>query len=32
MLALEPVSPDAIDRAAALFHRDGFAVVTDCPD
>ena len=29
MLALEPVSPDAIDRAAALFHRDGFAVVTD---
>ena len=29
MLALEPVAPDAIDRAAALFHRDGFAVVTD---
>ena len=29
MLALESVSPAAIDRAAALFHRDGFAVVTD---
>ncbi len=29
MLTLEPIAPDAIDRAAALFHRDGFAVVPD---
>ena len=29
MLALEPVAADAVDRAAALFHRDGFVVVPD---
>lgn len=29
MLDLEPVAPTASDRAAALFHRDGFAVVAD---
>lgn len=27
---LEVVTPDEIDRAAALFHRDGFVAVRDC--
>ena len=29
MLDLELVEPSEIDRAAAVFHRDGLAVVTD---
>ena len=27
---LEVVAPDGVDRAAALFHRDGFVAVRDC--
>lgn len=30
--SLELVSPDNIDRACTLFHRDGFVVVTDALD